>query len=374
MIVCFVDRIGAHAIWGVINPIASKLISEGHIVYYVRMDDGGSRGNVVFPDGIKIFDLSVPAKKGIRGLIQQQWCFARQFSTLLNRLRPDVVHTNFAATSIVARLMSFIKRIPFVVSTQHELYDSMRLHYRVGLKLTEHICSAVVYVSHTVASSFNRHTVEYGEISAKKSTNHIVITNGVDVEKIRKAIAVVNGKVPYRVVCAGRMVLEKGQHLLIEALPEIISYYPSFALHLIGAGPMEDRLRRRVVELGVERNVKFFGWLPHEELLKEMASAEIVVVPSENEGFGLVAAESLVCGARLLLSDIPVFQELAKDITGHFRLFARGNIGDLTRSLTDMLLERNSGLKLSDNDIAKLSSRKMAESYFELYMRLSDSH
>jgi len=141
MKVCFVDRIGAHAIWGVIAPIAEKLLANGDQVFYVRMDDGGDRGRSFIPEGVSISDIVVSPNGGMR-LISQQRQFASGFAKLLAEIKPDIVHTNFAVPSITARWVAYRAGVPVIVSTQHELYGSMRLHYRLGLRLTERFCKA----------------------------------------------------------------------------------------------------------------------------------------------------------------------------------------------------------------------------------------
>jgi glycosyltransferase involved in cell wall biosynthesis len=375
MRVCFVDRIGAHAIWGIVAPIANRLIAEGHQVDYVRMDDGGDRGKSYIPDGVKLHDLSVPAKVGPLGVIRQQWLFLREFRKILQKLKPDIVHTNFAVPSIVARWAAAKEEVPVIVSTQHELYGSMHFYYRWGLRLTERYCTAITYVSNTVSDSFG-HTVA---IDASNQTGkrplHRVIPNGVDINKIRTVIANTGERVPGRIVCAGRMVPVKGQQLLIEALPEVVRKHPHIRLHLIGSGPMEGALRRRVDELGLAGNVDFLGWQPHDNVLRQMALAELIVVPSSVEGFGLVVAEALVCGTPLLVSDIPVFREVLDGIRERARLFNPGDVESLVHALADYPFTDSGDVPsipmASLDELEKLSASAMSDTYINLYKELT---
>ena len=70
---CFVDRLGAHAIWGVINLVASALTAAGHEVDYVRMDDGHGRGGLPAPEKVNLIDISVSEKTSFIGLFRQQF-------------------------------------------------------------------------------------------------------------------------------------------------------------------------------------------------------------------------------------------------------------------------------------------------------------
>lgn len=379
MKVCFVDRIGAHAIWGVLAPVAERLIAEGHAVDFVRMDDGGDRGRSYIPDGVQVFDQPVPKKRGPLSLISQQLAFVSGFRKLLRSRKPDIVHTNFAVPSIAARWAAAREGVPVIVSTQHELYGSMHPHYRWGLRLTERYCAAVVYVSNTVARTFGRTAGRVEEIKPGQQV-HVVIPNGVDINRIRSAIAGVDERVPGRIVCAGRMVPVKGQHLLIEALPEALRQHPHLKVRLVGAGPMEEALRRRVAELGLADNVAFLGWLPHENVLREMAAAELVVVPSDGsqEGFGLVVAEALACGTPLVASDIPVFREVLEGAEGQARFFKSGDAGSLARTLAGFPFaatnERLAFQGQPAGKVERLSASAMVENYLRLYRTLAAGH
>lgn len=378
MKVCFVDRIGAHAIWGVLSPVASKLIAEGHEVTFVRMDDGGDRGRSAIPEKAEVLDVPVPRKRGPLGLIRQHLVFAREFRKLLRRLQPDIVHTNFAVPSIVARWVAAQEKVPLIVSTQHELYGSMHPHYRWGLRLTERYCAAVVYVSHTVARSFGRTATTAEGSSRVGELGHVVIPNGVDIGEIRAAVAGAGERVPGRIVCAGRMVPVKGQMLLIGALPEAVRRHPHLRLHLIGSGPMEETLRRRVDELGLSDHVVFLGWRPHDAVLREMAAAELVVVPSSQEGYGLVVAEALVCGTPLLVSDIPVFREVLEGVGDRGRFFTAGDGAALADALTGLSFaapgQPPNAPAVPALELNWRSSDAMATAYTSLYQALLKGH
>lgn len=372
MKVCFVDRIGAHAIWGVIAPIAEKLLANGDQVFYVRMDDGGDRGRSFIPEGVSISDIVVSPNGGMR-LISQQRQFASGFAKLLAEIKPDIVHTNFAVPSITARWVAYRAGVPVIVSTQHELYGSMRLHYRLGLRLTERFCKAVTYVSNTVAESFGRlEQVSQGS-QTRSSVRHIVISNGVNVSRIQGIAKDINYRVPGRIVCAGRMVPLKGHEVLVRAFAEARKQHPHLHLHLIGTGPLEEKLRELAKQLGLIESVYFLGWRSHDEVLRKMAEAELVVAPSDEEGFGLVVAEALAVGTPILVSDIPVFREVLSAFETKGDFFTVGDSGDLLEKLVEIFSSNNDRMirEFSTSaDFSSISSVGMALRYLKLYRQL----
>lgn len=374
---CFVDRISAHSIWGVIAPVAEKLLENGHQVFYVRMNDGGDRGEFFIPEGVKVSDIVVPKKGGVR-LLAQQYKFASAFSKLLVEIKPDIVHTNFAVPSIAARWVAHRVGVPVIVSTQHELCGSMRFHYRLGLRLTERFCKAVTYVSETVAKSFGRSEQVRERGGSASGPQHLVIANGVNVSRIQNTVKDIKGRVPGRIVCAGRLVPVKGHEVLVRAFAAARQQYPHLHLHLIGTGPLENELRALVKQLALADSVHFLGWRSHEEVLREMAEADLVVAPSDGsqEGFGLVVAEALAVGSPILASDIPVFREVLGGLDEQCEFFSVGNVDSLADKICGHILTQNSDqtirLKISRN-INRLSSAVMADKYLDLYRELCES-
>jgi glycosyltransferase involved in cell wall biosynthesis len=65
---------------------------------------------------------------------------------------------------------------------------------------------------------------------------------------------------------------------------------------VIGDGPELPRLRRRAAELGVEQRVQLAGRLAPEEALRELATAHVMALPSDDEAFGVAYVEALACG------------------------------------------------------------------------------
>jgi len=102
-------------------------------------------------------------------------------------------------------------------------------------------------------------------------------------------------------------------------MPRILERCPDTRLVLVGSGPEETALRRLTDSLQLSSSVQFAGWLAHEETIREMATAEAVVVlnRSRHEGFGLVVAEAAACRSPLVVSRINVFEEILGADAGH---------------------------------------------------------
>ena len=104
------------------------------------------------------------------------------------------------------------------------------------------------------------------------------------------------------VFCVGRMVHEKGMHLLIEAAPAILSQQPGAKFVIAGTGPMQAELRARVRELGVGRAVTFVGFISDLERNCLYKVADCAVFPSLYEPFGIVALEAMASRCPLVVA------------------------------------------------------------------------
>ncbi|MBE6939118.1 MAG: glycosyltransferase family 4 protein [Ruminococcaceae bacterium] len=115
-----------------------------------------------------------------------------------------------------------------------------------------------------------------------------VILNGFRVNEVRS-----RPKDPLTIVQAGYLVARKKADITIRAVALLKRDYPDIKLKIIGNGTEEQRFRELASTLGVSENVIFTGYLSNPELLAEMSSATFFVMPSINEGFGIVYLEAM---------------------------------------------------------------------------------
>lgn len=102
-----------------------------------------------------------------------------------------------------------------------------------------------------------------------------------------------------------RLVQRMGLDVLLNALAQVKQQYPQVWLAIAGKGPQQVYLEQQVLELGLESNVKFLGYLPDNQLDIAYQAADLTIMPSQSfEGFGLVLLESLACGTPVLCTPI----------------------------------------------------------------------
>jgi glycosyltransferase involved in cell wall biosynthesis len=124
----------------------------------------------------------------------------------------------------------------------------------------------------------------------------------------------------------GRLVTTKGVKLLLRAAESIRKTNQEFQIVIVGDGPERENLRSHMTE-ALSRHVKFLGHVPKERLSEVLKDAGVVVMPSlGGEVFGLVAAENMLRGKLLIVSDIGAMREVVGE-TG--LVFRTGDADDL---------------------------------------------
>lgn len=163
-----------------------------------------------------------------------------------------------------------------------------------------------------------------------------VIHNPIDIALIRRRAGEPIDDAPARpfIVAAGRMVRQKGYDILLRGFADSAGA-AAHDLVILGAGPLEDDLRRQAQALGLTERVIFAGF--QENPWAWFARARLFVLPSRWEGFGNVIAEAMACGAPVLAADCDFGprEQIAHGVGGW--LFTPEDAADLTRGLDALL-------------------------------------
>jgi glycosyltransferase involved in cell wall biosynthesis len=117
-----------------------------------------------------------------------------------------------------------------------------------------------------------------------------LIPNGVSLQKFAGFIDPWNMKRWHKVgvwdpIClfVGRMVVQKGADLLLEAVPSVLAEHPDAKFFFVGDGYMRRGLEHRAWELGVSHACHFLGYVPEADLLNFYKTCDMVCIPSRNE-------------------------------------------------------------------------------------------
>jgi glycogen(starch) synthase len=171
-----------------------------------------------------------------------------------------------------------------------------------------------------------------------------VIPNGIDpadlvpvddLETLRSRFAAPDERL---VLLVGRLVYEKGFQLALEALPGLIERVGNVRFIVAGSGTAEQELRQQASDLGLDDHGTFVGWIGDDVLHSLYRIADLTVVPSIYEPFGLVALEAMASGCPCLVADTGGLREVVPndDVGLRFRSRDPDSLGQMAeRLLTD---------------------------------------
>jgi glycogen synthase len=143
-----------------------------------------------------------------------------------------------------------------------------------------------------------------------------VIPNGVDpselqptgdLRALRREFAAQHEKL---VLLVGRLVYEKGFQLALDALPGVMEQVGNVRFLVAGSGTHEAELKAQAERLGLSEHGTFLGWIGDDVLHSLYRIADLCVVPSIYEPFGLVALEAMASGCPCIVADTGGLREV----------------------------------------------------------------
>jgi glycogen(starch) synthase len=165
-----------------------------------------------------------------------------------------------------------------------------------------------------------------------------VIPNGIDpldlapvddLAQLRARFAAPTEKL---VLLIGRLVYEKGFQIALDALPRVISRLDGVRFLVAGSGTHEAELKAQARRLGLDRHGSFLGWIGDDVLRSLYRIADLCVVPSIYEPFGLVALEAMASGCPCIVADTGGLREVVPNDDVGLRFRSRD-----PRSLAQMM-------------------------------------
>jgi glycogen(starch) synthase len=157
------------------------------------------------------------------------------------------------------------------------------------------------------------HVADIFDLDERRIT---VIPNGVDPSELRGAGDLTTlrrefaGPEQKLVLFVGRLVYEKGFQLALDALPGVIEQVEGVRFLVAGSGTHERALKAQAERLGLSGHGTFLGWIGDDALHSLYRIADLCVVPSIYEPFGLVALEAMASGCPCIVADTGGLREV----------------------------------------------------------------
>ena len=104
------------------------------------------------------------------------------------------------------------------------------------------------------------------------------------------------------VLFAGRITIQKGPEYFIRSAKRVLEHNPNVLFLIAGSGDMERQIMLEAAHLGISDHVIFLGFLRGDDLNAVYKAADLFVMPSVSEPFGITPLESIIAGAPVLIS------------------------------------------------------------------------
>ncbi len=186
-----------------------------------------------------------------------------------------------------------------------------------------------------------------------------IINNGIDLRKFdnaaadrvfRQNYASGNEKIVFFV---GRLVNEKGVHVLLNAIPKILENYNDIKFVIAGKGPCLNNLIELSKQLNITHKVYFTGFVSEEVLLKLYKCSDMAVFPSTYEPFGIVALEGMVAGIPVVVSDVGGLSEIVNHREDGMKFYS-GNSNSLADCILELLKNNSLTERIKNNALKKV--------------------
>ncbi len=307
--------------------LAKALVKQNHDVHLFTLDFPGSPDYEEI-DGVKIYRTSTELghPNFLTWVLMFNHFLSKRMADITRKVDFDVIHVHdwLAAFSGIS-FKHYIKKPMVLTVHSTEVGRAQGLHSPDSFSIngiewwSTYEANRVIVCSQSMKNEICNHF----NIPEKKVD---VIPNAIEIEKYQ--ISIDRGSIRQRygvgwgeklVLCVGRLVSQKGIEYFIRAIPQIARHFPEAKYIIVGEGWSRDSLEAEARASGHSNKIRFTGFASDQDVINLMTSADVLVVPSIYEPFGIVALEGMATGVPVVASKVDGLAEIIEhDRTGIF--------------------------------------------------------
>lgn len=299
-----------------VHHLATALAAQGHdVVVLARRpsdtDPGTHPTTDAVSEGVRVLAAAQDPHEFDFGRDMMAWTLAMGHAMIRAGLQlhaegwqPDIVHAHDWLVAHPAIALAELFDVP-MASTIHATEAGRHSGWISGdiSRQVHAIESWLARESDTLITCSASMADEITELFGPLPAEVTVIRNGIDSTRWPFASRRQRSDPP-ELLYFGRLEYEKGIHDAIAALPRIRRAHPGTTLTIAGDGTQEDWLVDTARKHRVLKAVRLVGRVDHDELLRLLHRADVAVLPSHYEPFGIVALEAAAAGIPLVTSNV----------------------------------------------------------------------
>lgn len=302
----------------------STSLAKNHEVVFVlprRVDISPNNFNVVFAnDRLKFIAIDSPLTpyitskeyKALRHtasiygatLFEEVERYAIRAREIAQREDFDVIHAHDWLSFKAGMAAKEVTGKPLIVqvhSTEHDRCGGLNLNpyvYEIekeGMKKADRIIAVSNFTKRIIADNYGIKPSKIEVIHNRINADEYKNDPNEEIFKIKR-----EGK--KIVLFAGRFTLQKGPDYFLQVAKRVLSFEKNVLFVMAGSGDMEHRIINDAAVMGISDNVLFTGFLRGKELANVYKMADVYVMPSVSEPFGIAALESIANGTPVIIS------------------------------------------------------------------------
>jgi glycosyltransferase involved in cell wall biosynthesis len=236
--------------------------------------------------------------------------------SLIWRLRPDIVHLHLEYSTLIGAAVALSLATPqpvLVASVANDPHRQALIHRYAGRLLAPRMDLHIV----------NSQGIREATLRAYAGRPRRVETvmPGVDLRRVDRshvdprAVAQYRGGAGRVIGTVARLAEQKAIHVLLNATPLLLQQFPDTRVLVVGDGPLRPALEQQARRLGISSAVTLAGY--QEDVASAYAAMDVFVLPSRDEGYGIVFLEAMAMGVPVVGTRVIGSTEAVEDgVTG----------------------------------------------------------
>jgi glycosyltransferase involved in cell wall biosynthesis len=319
---------------------------------------------------VEVFDATGKRKLYSRTLLQEVHAFAHRAAEIAREEDFDIIHAHDWTSYLAGVAAKRASGKPLILHVHATAFDQAASHnidpevYKIEREAFAEADCIITVSDYTRRMIVERHGADPAKID--------VVHNGCDTHEPPRhepTLQELKAQGKKIVLYHGRITIQKGVDYFVEAARRVLEVDPNVVFVISGNGDMTAQIMHRVAALGLSKHVIFAGALWYEDRDRMYQSADLVVMPSVSEPFGLVPLEAILHGTPSLISK----QSGVSEVISHVLKVDFWDVDEMANKILAALrypVMRNQMVREGRMEIQRLSWRNVAQKVLTLYRRL----
>jgi glycosyltransferase involved in cell wall biosynthesis len=258
----------------------------------------------------------------------------------IRKVSPDIVHAQSLGIGVPALLSKKILKFPYAVWGQgSDVYLPDWFTKLTSKTIIKNADSAIALTEDMKRA-----------MQAMYDRDIAIVPNGIDLKEYTSERPMQNVGGPIkRILFVGRLHPVKGVQYLLQAMQMVHEEVPGAKLILVGDGEERESLEKLTDSLGIRECVEFVGGVPHEKIPDYMHHADVFVLPSLSESFGIVNLEAMACGLPIVATRVGGIPDIIEDGANGYLVDTK-NQEQIAEVLLKLLQDEQLRKDMSDNN------------------------